>query len=112
MKVILMAIVVAMFGTAAYAGNGSKVLESVKESERAEALAVIVHRTGIECGEVTQSFLQGYDKEDAAYWSITCSNGQSYGVQVQSDPNAISRVLKCSIMKSMGVECYKQFSDE
>jgi len=112
MKVFLMAIVLATFGAAAYAENDSRVLESISVSERAMALAAIVHRIGRDCGEVTQAFLQGYDKEDAAYWSVSCSNGQSYNIQVQSDPNAVSRAIECGVMKSMGTECFKKFSDQ
>jgi len=111
MRTFLLFMVLTTFETAIYARNNSRILESVTASERAMTLATIINRTGRECDEVIQTFLQGYDKEEAAYWNVSCSNGKSYNVQVQSDPNTNSRVLECEIMKTMGVECFKKFND-
>jgi len=55
--------------------------------------------------------MQGYDKDDAAYWNVSCNNGQSYNVQVPANPSAKTRIMECSIMKAIGVECFKKFSN-
>lgn len=112
MKSRLMFVVLLAFASAGLAKNNSRILESVSAKEREATLTAIIDRSGRECGEITQSFLQGYDKADAAYWSVSCSNGASYSIQVQSDANAVSRVVACGIMKVMGVECFKKFSGQ
>jgi hypothetical protein len=74
-------------------------------------LASLVHQSGKACGKATRTFLQGYDKEDAAYWNVACENGRSYCFQVPADPAANTRILDCSFMKSIGVECFKKFNN-
>ena len=68
----------------------SKLLESKSSSERASLFANLLHQSGKGCGKATRTFLQGYDKDGAAYWNVSCSNGQSYNVQVPANPSAIA----------------------
>ena len=89
----------------------SSLLVSMSALERASTLANLLHQSGNGCGEATRTFLQGHDKDDAAYWNVSCSNGQSYNVQIPSDPSANTRILECDFMKLIGVECFKEFSD-
>jgi hypothetical protein len=102
----------ATFGATTYASNNSSVLEKISSPERIATLTTIIRNSGVECDEITRTFLQGYDKDGAAYWSSSCSNGRSYIVQVQSDPYAISRVIDCAVMKIRGYECFRKFGSK
>lgn len=111
MKAFLILITLAVYCSAAYANDVSKILESKSASSRAEVLANLIHQSGKGCGKATRTFLQGYDKDNAAYWNISCSNGRSYNIQVPSEPSAKTRILECSVMKAIGVECFEKFSN-
>lgn len=91
------------------ANEVSKQLESMPASERATALASFIRQSGRECGNSTRIFLQGYDREDSAYWNISCSKGQSYNILVQANPLANTIIMECSAMKDIGIECFKKF---
>jgi len=90
------------------ANDISKLLESKSSSERSIILANLLHQSGKSCDKATQTFLQGVDSDDAAYWNVFCSNGQSYNIQVPSNPSVQPGILECSIMKDIGVECFKK----
>ena len=62
-------------------------------------------------GRLLELFLQGFDKDKAAYWNVKCLNGRAYTIQIPSDPFANTRILDCNIMKSLGIECFKKFTD-
>lgn len=111
MKVFATLIVIITLSLSVAANDVSKLLESKPASGRADILTNFLHQSGYECGKATRTFLQGYDKDDAGYWNIACSNGQSYSVQVQADPSGKTRILECSIMKMIGAECFKKFSN-
>jgi hypothetical protein len=110
-KYLFSFIVLVLFGLPASANDVSKLLESKSSSERASILSNLLHQSGKGCGKATRTFLQGYDKDNAAYWNVSCNNGQSYNVQVPEDPSAKTRIMECSIMKAIGVECFKKFSN-
>ena len=109
MKYLVVFITLASLCLSVSANEVSKILESKPSSERASILANILHKSGKGCGKATKTFLQGYDKEDAAYWNVSCNNGQSYNVKVPANPSAKTRIMECSIMKAIGVECFKKF---
>jgi len=111
MKYLVTFIALVSFSLSVAANDVSKLLESKSSSERASILANLLHQSGKGCGKATRTFLQGYDKDNAAYWNVSCNNGQSYNVQVPANPSAKTRIMECSIMKAIGVECYKKFSN-
>jgi len=111
MKLFVMLITITTFSALVVANDVSKILESKSSVDRAAILTNLLHQSGKECGKATRSFLQGYDKDDAAYWNVACTNGQSYNVQVPSNPSAKTRIMECGIMKAIGVECFTKFSN-
>lgn len=111
MRYLVAFIAIIAFGSLASANDVSKRIESKSSSEKAEIFTNLLHQSGEGCGKVTRTFLQGYDKDDAAYWNVSCNNGQSYNVQVPANPSANTKIMECSIMKSIGVECFKKFSN-
>ncbi len=101
--VLLLAISIA---TAASAGNFThSYLMKSPEKERAEALGEVLNASGKSC-DATKTFYQGMDSESTAYWDVACTNGKSYVIQVPSDINAKTRIMECSLMKMIGVDCW------
>ncbi|MGB5471938.1 MAG: hypothetical protein WBQ78_00495 [Gammaproteobacteria bacterium] len=93
------------------ANEVSKQLESMSSSERANALAGFLQQSGRDCSNVFRIFLQGHDSEDVAYWNVTCSNGQSYNILVNANPEANTVIVDCINMKALaGIECFQRFT--
>jgi len=109
MKMISVILAIVGISLPVCANEVSKQLESMPASERANALAGLLRQSGRDCGNSTRIFLQGYDREDSAYWNISCSNGRSYNILVQSNPLANTIIMECSAMKDIGIECFKKF---
>ncbi|MFV8819680.1 hypothetical protein [Haliea sp. E17] len=110
MKHLLSFIALLTFSLPNAANQLSDILESKPPSEQEQIFLNVLIQSGKPCGKVTRTFLQGSDKDDAAYWNVACDNGQSYVVQIPADPTSKTRVLDCSLMKAMGSECFTKFS--
>lgn len=95
----------------ASANQLSDLLASQSESERAAELGKVLVQSGKSCGQVTRTFLQGTDRDDAAYWNVQCSNGTAYVIQVPADPTASTRIMECELMAALGVPCFKKMED-
>ena len=76
-------------------------------ADRASAMAEVLQKSGKACAKVTNTFLQGSDADDAAYWNAMCSNGNSYAIQIPANPGASSRIMECSIMEANGAPCFE-----
>lgn len=100
-----------LFALPASANELSDLLESQSESERAASLGDVLSQSGKSCGEVTRTFLQSTDRDDAAYWNVQCSNGSAYNIQVPADPAAKTRIMECELMDVIGVPCFKKMED-
>lgn len=111
MKYLVLFITLSIFSLSVKANDVSKLIESKTSSERASILANLLHQSGKGCGKANKTFLQGYDKDNAAYWNVSCNNGQSYNIQVPESPSAKTRIMECSIMKAIGIECFTKFSN-
>ena len=101
-------LVCALAAASANANEVSELLEQQGANERAEILASVLHQSGKGCGQVTRTFLQGSDSDDAAYWNVSCSNGEAFSIQIPADPSAKSRTMECSMMKMLGIDCFKK----
>ena len=61
-------------------------LLKLDEGKRREVVAVLMAKSGEKCGKVTRTFFQGTNKADGAvFWNFTCSNGESYGLEIEDD---------------------------
>ena len=62
------------------------------------------------------AFYQGIGKSGIengkAFWSLRCSNGRTYEVEIEPDATGSTSILECSVLKAVkGGECFKKFPD-
>lgn len=99
-------------GSASVAGCDSRsALVSMGPEQRTKELGAILNASGKSCVP-SKSFYQGSDSDDSAYWSVACTNGHAYGVQIPAQENAKARILSCDLMKAIGVECFRKLSSQ
>ncbi len=91
-----------------YANIANDILLSRTSEQKTQILSGIINAAGEPCIP-TASFYQGVDLNDAAYWNISCSNGQAYVIQIANDAAATTTIIQCSAMKSLGAQCFKRF---
>ncbi|PWY56799.1 hypothetical protein DGG96_05175 [Legionella qingyii] len=91
-----------------YANIANDILLSRTSEQKTQILSGIINAAGEPC-IAFESFYQGIDRNDAAYWNIACSNGQSYVIQIANDAAATTTIIQCSAMKSLGTQCFKRF---
>lgn len=108
MKHIFSLLALCVFAVPATANDMSDYLSAKSPSERASIFTDLLHQSGKGCGKANRTFLQGYDRDDAAYWNVSCTNGQAYNVQVPANPSAKTRIMDCGVMKAIGVECFQK----
>ncbi len=57
-----------------------------------------------------RAFYNGIDKEHDGFWSIGCSNGNSYMVEVKPDAGGSTKVMDCSTISAVaGLTCFEKF---
>ena len=91
-----------------YANDSSKFLSSKSVTIQAEILTKLLHQSGKSCGEGSKPFMQGFDKDNVAYWNLTCSNGKSWLIQLPSNSSSNTRLLECENMTGLDFACYKK----
>lgn len=98
-----------MVAGSTFANPEHELLLGQMQVERATTLAGIMHAGGKACAEVSRSFYQKEDEEQAVYWKAVCSGGKVCVIQIP--PNSQTRVIKCHIVELIGVECFTRFGD-
>ncbi len=81
----------------------------ISEGKQKEVLSEILNKSGYGCGTASKVLLQGEDRDGAVYWNISCSNGQSYSIQIPPNPQENTRILECSIMRVLGINCFEKW---
>ncbi|MGM9454606.1 hypothetical protein ACTAZI_14860 [Legionella bozemanae] len=97
-----------VFTSCNYANIANDILLSRTSAQKTQILSGIINAAGGSCAPV-ESFYQGVDRYDAAYWNILCLNGQSYVIQIANDAAATTTIIQCSAMESLGAQCFKRF---
>jgi hypothetical protein len=92
----------------AFANEVVNILEKLPENERTQKLGGLLNASDTPC-VATISFFRGVDKDGAAYWSVACSNGKSYAIQVNNDSEGSSKIADCDVLKTAGVDCFTKF---
>lgn len=100
---------VSVFYSNAHANDAHNTLAEQSEVRRLMFWTGHMKDAGRDC-VVTEDFFMGFDKENAAYWSVNCNNSRDIGVIVQI-PNTVggkTRIMECSIANAIGVPCFKK----
>lgn len=108
-KIVWIGLLSLALAAPAFANEGHQLLLSQTKAERATTLAGILQTSGKACAEVSRSFLQGTDENQAAYWNAECSGGETYVIQIPASSQ--TRVLECKIMAMIGVKCFTRFEN-
>nr|WP_133138324.1 hypothetical protein [Legionella tucsonensis] len=108
MSKFMMMLFLLVFTSCNYANIANDILLSRTSAQKTQILSGIINAAGGACTPL-ESFYQGVDLYDAAYWNISCSNGQLYVIQIANDAEATTTIIQCSAMKSLGAQCFKQF---
>jgi hypothetical protein len=83
-------------------------LLSLSPKEQAEKLGKVVELFGDACKGKT-AFYMGKAEDHAAFWSVRCTNGNSYQAEIR--PDGTGGIVECSIMRDIvRVPCFKKFS--
>ncbi|MCE0721621.1 MULTISPECIES: hypothetical protein [Legionella] len=91
-----------------YANIANDILLSRTSEQKTQILSGIINRAGEACIPI-ESFYQGVDRNDAAYWNISCANGRSFVIQIANDADATTTIFPCSSIQSLGAQCFKRF---
>jgi hypothetical protein len=87
-------------------GTGNKandVMLSLSEHDQALALGRTAGCVG------NRAFYMGISpKEHDAYWSVGCSNGTDYQVQIAADSSGSTRIVECSTLRAVGIRCFER----
>lgn len=55
------------------------------------------------------AFYMGSSPTDhSAYWSVRCSNGRSYEIQIAADSVGSTRILDCAVVKALNMNCFEK----
>lgn len=93
----------------AWAASGNKahdILINMPADKQAAALGKAV---GEGCVGKT-AFYMGMGEDKAATWSVRCTNGKSYAVQLNPDSTGSTSILEFPLLKAVAnIECFKKF---
>jgi len=77
----------------------------MRADQQAKALGQVA---GEGCAGKT-AFFMGMLPDNRASWSVLCTNGKSYNVSISPDAGGSTKVLECSVLKTIGrVDCFKK----
>ena len=80
-------------------------LAALPEHLQTSVLGEVATRVGYSCIGA-RSMFQGFGTDGTAWWSIQCSNGNRYSVEVGKE----MRVRLCSVFKEVSlVDCFERF---
>ena len=93
----------------ATANDNHKALMKKSELERTFFWADYMKQISANC-KVTEDYFMGFDKDNAAYWSVDCNKSRDDGflVQIPASANAKTKQFPCSVGKMIGVPCFKK----
>jgi hypothetical protein len=74
--------------------------------EQREILLHAVRSAGHQCARV-QDHLYGGDRSALDFFSVRCEDGIEYMVSIESTGEMRSRVMMCSVLQALGVQCFQ-----
>ena len=94
-----------------WANTAHEILFDKSNGERNETLTVLLIQSKEDCDIVVRNFFQGFEPEGGAFWNVTCENGKSYMILIENDARGSTRVMDCTLIKSLTKgrnECFKK----
>ncbi len=112
LKTILCFAIIAAFTQAIGAASAANRSNNYLLSLTPEARATMLEQTVGEGCVGRATFYMGIGEsgigKDKAFWSVRCSNGQAFAVQV--NPDGTTNVLECAVLEAVhGGTCFKKF---
>jgi hypothetical protein len=102
----------AAFVPAFAASTGNPVTDrllALPEEQRIATLGRLAHHNCVG----TRAFLMGVTRtgtaRGTAYWSVACTNGRSYVIQINRDRKGTSFVADCRVLEGTGRQCFQEF---
>lgn len=86
-----------------------RMLEQQSNAEKARILRSLINSAGNPCSEVTTVMFRGADADQAGYWTVSCSDGGNWQVQVKNDAGGSSSVVSCDVLRAVNVDCWQKF---
>lgn len=108
-RILLAFTLIASITSNSFANPAHSQLLSLSESQRKAIFAKYLSSSGEKCGSVTQTFFQGLDHDDRAYWNARCANGNTYMIQVDDDAGGSTKIMDCSLMAALGTPCFTKW---
>jgi hypothetical protein len=96
-----------------HTGNkANDLMLGLPEPQQLQALDMSVNSAGYIC-KGQEAFYAGISSGDqTAYWSVRCSNGESYQVQFAPNSTGSTKVLDCHLMNVLGQSnCFAKLRD-
>jgi hypothetical protein len=92
----------------AHPNPANDTLMGYSDSARNSLLTTFMQSGGEPC-TVTRNFFRGSDSAGNAYWSVACSNGHSWSIQIHPDANGSTTIADCASLSLVGVKCFTRF---
>jgi len=107
---IAMIIIALLLPVHSFANIFHNVISNKSNVDRNAHFKVFLTASGESCDQVTETFFQGFDKEDTAYWNVACSNNFAYGISMKNDTQGTTSIMDCPMLKVLGTECFKKIT--
>ena len=108
MRIIISAILATLITSSVAANDGYNMLSAMPESKRAAIFSNLIQSSANASCRPTKVSFQGFDHDNAAYWTTSCDNRKAFLIQVANDKTATSRVTDCAVLKLVNVDCFKK----
>ncbi|MFZ0881873.1 MAG: hypothetical protein WAN14_00625 [Candidatus Acidiferrales bacterium] len=97
---------------AATKSTGNEANDRMLALPKSEQALMLGKVTGEDCVG-NRAFYMGISKERSAFWSVGCTNGNSYEVEIDADSVGSTTILECSVLKAVAhVDCFKKFTSQ
>lgn len=111
-RAVVIAACIGSLPLAAQANPSQEQLLAASEQQRQSMLAGYLATGGEKCTGVTKTFYQGSDHKGNVFWNATCSEGNSFVIQIFNNEIGSRRILDCARLKEVtGGTCFTKFKN-
>ena len=84
-------------------------LMSQSEYDRKMILGIAVLTYNYKCDCPKESFFQGFDLIETAYWNLSCEDGNCYRITIKNDAEGLMDVVPCRDLYPTETPCFQKF---